>query len=210
MSSAARAADNSGPASAAAPLAAGLAAVRGLRARLAALGLDDTARYEIDFRLGQKEGQFEQALLLTHGIRLEALADDGLVTVGQPIKLSLVAGNNGPSDVTVKSVTLHGLDSPTGPGPAAASCAGAVATGGALTCPADVRVGHAALSGPYWTPRTDAARYDFAPDVPFGVPFRPTPFRASSPCRLQGPTWRSNARSNSATAISSRARSGWS
>ena len=35
-----------------------------------------------------------------------------------------------------------------------------------------------AFSTPYWTPRTDAARYDFDPDVPFGVPFRPTPFRA--------------------------------
>jgi hypothetical protein len=34
------------------------------------------------------------------------------------------------------------------------------------------------LSPPYWTPRIDAARYDFDPDVPFGVPFRPTPFRA--------------------------------
>src|SRR4029079_17964438 len=31
---------------------------------------------------------------------------------------------------------------------------------------------------PYWTPRRDAARYDFEPDVPFGLPFRPSPFHA--------------------------------
>ncbi len=182
--SATSAAEQSGPATAAAPLAAGLAAVRGLRARLRALGLDDTARYEIDFRLAQKEGQFQQALLLSHGIRLEALADDGLVTVGQPVKVSLVTGNNGPADVTLKRVTLEGVDASTGSGSPA--CAGAVATGRAVKCAADVRIGRAPLSGPYWTPRTDAARYDFDPDVPFGVPFRPTPFRATFALSIAG------------------------
>ena len=42
------------------------------------------------------------------------------------------------------------------------------------------------LSTPYWTPRTDAARYDFEPDVPFGVPFRPTPFRATFALSIAG------------------------
>jgi hypothetical protein len=42
------------------------------------------------------------------------------------------------------------------------------------------------LSTPYWTPRADAARYDFEPDVPFGVPFRPSPFRAAFALRING------------------------
>ena len=56
----------------------------------------------------------------------------------------------------------------------------------------------------------DAARYDFEPDVPFGVPFRPTPFRATFALSIAGADVRSSARSSTATAICSRARSGWS
>src|SRR5262249_7707506 len=37
-----------------------------------------------------------------------------------------------------------------------------------------------------WTPRTDAARYDFEPDAPFGYPFRPSPFRARILLSLAG------------------------
>ena len=173
VASAVQAANDKGAAAAAAPLAAGLAALRDLRARIGSVGLDQAARYEIDLRLGQKEAQFQQALLLTHGIRLEALADDGLVIVGQPVKVSLIAGNRGPADVTLKGVTLKGVDGQVPPG-----CAGAVAANAALSCTAEGRIGQAPLSGPYWTPRKDASRYDFEPDVPFGVPFRPTPFRA--------------------------------
>ena len=94
-----------GPGAGAAPLAAGLAAVRDLRARLGALGLCGLARYEIDSRLDQKESQFEEALLLTHGIRLEALADDGTVVAGQHVKVTLTVGNNGAADVELKGST---------------------------------------------------------------------------------------------------------
>ena len=41
-------------------------------------------------------------------------------------------------------------------------------------------------STPYWTPRKDAARYDFEPGVPFGAPFRPTPFRATLAMSIGG------------------------
>ena len=40
--------------------------------------------------------------------------------------------------------------------------------------------------GSYWTPRHDAARYDFEPDAPFGYPFRPSPFRAKVALSLAG------------------------
>ena len=40
-------------------------------------------RFEIDFRLRLKEKQFEEAAMLASGVRIEALADDGLVVPGQ-------------------------------------------------------------------------------------------------------------------------------
>ena len=180
-----------GPEAAATPLIQGLAALRSLRASLGAqasgssqpaIQVQPDARYEIDFRLAQKETQFEEALLLTHGIRLEALADDGTVVVGQNVKVSTLAGNNGVADVTLKSVSLSGFASPASSSPSlGAVCvpvAGSIVTGKAVSCDSTLSIAQAPLSTPYWTPRTDAARYDFDKDVPFGVPFRPTPFHA--------------------------------
>jgi LmbE family N-acetylglucosaminyl deacetylase len=167
-----RAAANDGPAASATALAEGLAGVRQLRSRLGSLGLDDPARFEIDFRLEQKERQFQQALVLAYGLRLEVLADDGLVTPGQPVRVSILGAHHGPDAVAVTSVKFAGFG---GQPPA---CAATVAPGAVLKCEADLRTGRAPYSTPYWTPRSDAARYDFDPDVPFGVPFRPSPFRA--------------------------------
>ena len=199
VAAAKEAVETRGPGAAAAPLAAGLAAVRDLRGKLASLfpaeskdsalqasagSKDPTlpagARYEIDLRLALKESQFENALALTHGIRLEALADDGTVVAGQPVKLSVVAGNNGAPDVTLKRVTFSGFNG------SPAACAGAIAGGGAITCAAGLTIANAPLSSPYWTPRTDAARYDFEPDVPFGLPFRPSPFHATFAMSISG------------------------
>ena len=36
---------------------------------------------------------------------------------------------------------------------------------------------NAPLTGPYWQRPEDAGRSTFAPDAPFGLPFRPTPFK---------------------------------
>ena len=43
------------------------------------------------FRLEQKLDQFDEALLAASGIRLEALADDGAVTPGQSVTVSVFA-----------------------------------------------------------------------------------------------------------------------
>jgi LmbE family N-acetylglucosaminyl deacetylase len=165
--------DKSGPAAAAIPLANGLAAVRALRTKLGSLGLSDDGLYEIDFRLAQKESQFQQALIAAYGMRVEALTDDGLVTRGEPLKLSFSASNNGPADVTLAGIEIVGLDQKT------VACAGTIKSGAAYTCQGSgVVPASAAITGPYWSPRSDAARYDFEPDAPFGLPFRPSPFKA--------------------------------
>lgn len=194
--------DTGGPAAAAAPLIQGLTALRSLRASLkkqsgapagsndSALQLPADAQYEIDFRLAQKESQFEEALLLTHGIRVEALADDGTVTVGQAVKVSTITGNNGAPDVTLNSVSLSGFDGgENGSSTKPAVCmptSGAIPTARAVSCDSTLHVAQEPLSTPYWTPRQDAARYDFDPDVPFGVPFRPSPFQAAFSLTIGG------------------------
>jgi hypothetical protein len=88
------------------PAEAGLAAIRTLRAHLAGMGLNDAARYEVDFRLGIKERDYEDAVLAAHGLSFDAIADDGLVIAGQPVKLSILAMNRGPSDVSVTGVSI--------------------------------------------------------------------------------------------------------
>ncbi len=81
-----------GSAAAVTPLVLGLRATRALRADLPKLlGTDATAAsYEIDFRLAQKEHQFEQALAVAAGVRVDALADDGVVTPGQAVAVNVL------------------------------------------------------------------------------------------------------------------------
>src|SRR6185436_803139 len=72
------------------PLLTGLRAVRALRGQLRAMPIDEAGRFEIDFRLRQKEREFQQAILLADSIRIDALADDGQVVPGQNVKVSVI------------------------------------------------------------------------------------------------------------------------
>jgi LmbE family N-acetylglucosaminyl deacetylase len=174
------------------PLLTGLRAVRALRAQLAALPLDDNAGFEIRTRLLQKEREFQQAILVANSIRIEALADDGVVVPGQPVSVSLIVANRGTTDVTVKQVKFEGFQSDAncaltapvaggrGRGNAPAPTGPAISTlhrdqvgqcAATLTVPANAR-----LSEPYWHRAGEAGRYTFDADAPFGLPYRPTPF----------------------------------
>jgi LmbE family N-acetylglucosaminyl deacetylase len=170
----------SGTAAATAPIARGLRAVRDLRASLAAL--DANARYEIDFRLAQKEAQFAEALVLAADVRLEAIARDGLVPPGQPVAVQLVAAKRGPVPVTV-SAEVNGLTAlkPEDAGACAGevgAAAGHVSCARAMAVPADARLTAAHFHMPP-AGSNAPARYVFDADVPFGLPFRPTPFTAT-------------------------------
>jgi hypothetical protein len=163
-----------GVAAARQPIVAGLNAVRALRSELGPLGLDEGSRFELDYRLKTKEQQFEQAALLAQAVRIDVLADDGVVYAGQPVRVQTIVANRGPADLTVKRISLAGFDGD------AACPAGDVKAGGVLPrCDANVKIpANAGLTTPYWRPLANAARYEFDTDVPFGVPFRPTPYRA--------------------------------
>ena len=173
----------SGESATVAPLARGLKSVRELRAALPSMDLGDSGRYEIDFRLAQKETQFSQALLLATDVRIDAVARDGLVVPGQPVQLDLMAANRGKSAVDV-AIAANGFSG--GPTPACDSTV-ALAPGASrncgktLTIPADAR-----LTAAHFRTGPVGARYVFDPDVPFGLPFRPTPYTATFSLSVEG------------------------
>ncbi len=165
-----------GTAAAIAPLGRGLKAVRDLRASLGSL--DENARFEIDYRLAQKEAQFGEALLLAADVRLDAIARDGLVPAGEPVAVQLIAAKRGVVPVSA-TATVNGLTA--GPKDDGKPCAGEVgASAGSVAClrslivPADAK-----LTAAHFRNGPQGARYVFDPDVPFGLPFRPTPFTAT-------------------------------
>lgn len=188
------------------PLLAGLRAVRALRGQLRSMALSDGGRFEIDFRLRQKEREFQQAILIANGIRVEALADDGVVVPGQAVGLSLTVANRGAADVTVKQIRIEGFDGDAGctltslgggTGLAAPpvrrgrgrGAAPAAVPPGAPTsvlrrdqvarCQPALRVpANARISEPYWRREGEAGRHTLEPDAPFGLPYRPTAFYA--------------------------------
>jgi LmbE family N-acetylglucosaminyl deacetylase len=169
-----RAFASSGPAATLPPLAAGLAAVRALRGQLAALlPQDDQGRFEIDFRLAAKQDEFEKALVQAQGIRIDVLADDGLVFAGQPVRTTTIIANRGEGPVRVARVALAGFDGES------ACKTGDLGKMGVYRCDSNLRVpADTRLSTPYWRPIPGTAQYEFDADAPFGAPFRPTPFRA--------------------------------
>ena len=158
-----------------ATLLAGLGAVRDLRGDLGAFGLSDEAVFEIDFRLAQKEAQYERAVVLAHNLRFDVFADDGVVTPGQPVTVLAQAANHGGSAATVERVRVHGFEA------AESGCGtGALAPGAVYRCETPLALpADAAPTDIHWERVPDVARYRFDPDVPFGAPFRATPFRAA-------------------------------
>jgi LmbE family N-acetylglucosaminyl deacetylase len=188
------------------PLLTGLRVTRELRAALRALPIPDAGRFEIDFRLRQKEREFQQALLLAARVRLDALADDGVVVPGQPVRVSLTVANRGSASVTISDVNFDGFTgeatctltpvvagggrgrgaTPPPPPGAAVSALGrdqAVRCQPTLTVPADARINE-----PYWHREGTAGRYVFDDDAPFGLPFRPTPFYVQTTMVFPGST----------------------
>ena len=185
-----RALATGGEGAAVTPLTEGIRAVRDLRASLKSMGLGDSEQFEIDFRLAQKEPQFAQALLLAADVRLDAVARDGLVVAGQPVAVDLMAANRGGANVSWQ-VSANGFSTPS----AACAKAGALPRGSSTNCnqtlniPSDARLTAAHFkSDPNFVPGAAkyVARYLFDADVPFGLPFRPTPFTAKFDVTISG------------------------
>jgi LmbE family N-acetylglucosaminyl deacetylase len=158
-----------------ADLAQGLRATRELRGWLASPGvLEGGAAFEIDFRVAQTEHKFERALVTAQGLRVEALADDGIVVPGQKVKVTLIVANRGLTPIANAEARASGF---TAAAPACTS--GPLAAGEIARCEESLTVpANARVSEPYWHRAGEAGRYTFDEDAPFGLPFRPTPFTA--------------------------------
>lgn len=171
--------DSGNDAGTAAPIEAGLTALRALRAQLGSMPLGDSARYEIDYRLKNKERDYKDAVLIGHGLTFDAVADDGLVIAGQPVKLTLVASNRGPSDVNVTSIAIDGFDAP-------GNCkSAAIRKDAFFNCAVDAHIPKEAkpttpyFTDNYWKHPENQAINIFDPSVQVGAPFAPTPFRVT-------------------------------
>jgi hypothetical protein len=179
------------------PLLNGLHAVRSLRTRVRAVALAQGARDDLDFRLQQKETEFQKAVLLANGVRIEVLADDGVVVPGQAVKVSVVIANNGSANFTVKPPKIAGFDSEAtctlaevigggggrggrgrgGEAPPTGSVVSQLKKATVARCEVTLKVpADARISEPYWHRQGEAGRYTFDADASFGLPFRPTPF----------------------------------
>jgi LmbE family N-acetylglucosaminyl deacetylase len=181
VDAATRALERGGPAATLPDLVSALTALRDLQAQAGAMGLSDSGKYEIEPRLRLKEQQLQDAIVLAQGVRIDATASDGLVVAGQRLNVTVAVGNRGAGDLGVARLTMLGFD---GPG----NCAPGVATASApyyceaeLTAPADAR-----LTDVYWQRPDNAGRATFDEDAPFGLPFRPTPFRARLELEIAG------------------------
>lgn len=171
--------ERDGRSGARASVIAGLEALRDLRTRLGAMPLEETARWEIDFRLAAKERQFERAAVLAHALRLEALASDGLVVAGQELGVSVLVANQGDVAVTVRAVRLSGF------GRGGVCDEDRLAARDVYSCNRDVTIlPDARMTDIHWTHAPNADRYIVHADVPFGAPFRPTPFHATFELKL--------------------------
>ena len=146
------------------------------------MGLNDGGRYEIDVRLAQKEKQFTEALVLAADVRLEAVADDDLVVGGQGVGVRIIAANRGETAVDFGSTLAGFQPSASGdcaPEPLAAKAARSCRMNGIVALDARLTAAHFKYA-------KDAARFDLDPDVPPGLPFRPTPFVANVTLRIGG------------------------
>ncbi len=84
-------------------VAEGLRRVRMLRQQFHTAGLAEEDEFEIFFLLKKKEEDFVHALKLANQLVLEATVDDGRVTPGQELELTLVLFNGGSHPVVVES-----------------------------------------------------------------------------------------------------------
>ena len=177
--------DAGGPAATVPSLVRGLSAVRELRTNLASMPIVATARFEIDHRLKLKDAQFAEALRLAAGVQLEAVARDGIVVPGQNVRVDLmIANRSGGIPVMISRRGLAGFETP------AELCKDDVLLRGpetqsacsiAARIPADAR-----LTAAHFKYAPDAARFIVDPDVPPGLPFRPTPFVATFVLNIAG------------------------
>jgi LmbE family N-acetylglucosaminyl deacetylase len=166
-----------------------LEALRALRAELPGIVADASRRADVDDRLGEEEGDLEDALALAQGALVEARADDGLVTPGQSFGVTVSLWNEGRAPM---SVDVLSLQAPPGWTVVPAKDAdepevvGAVPPGAAARRRFTVTVApDANPSQPYWRRRPGQDRYDLTVPADETLPWSPPPLTAHLQTRVE-------------------------
>jgi LmbE family N-acetylglucosaminyl deacetylase len=84
----------------------GMGATRALIAEVKGSGLSDEARANLLNRLDRKVTEFEQALILAHGVVFQAVALDGDVVPGQAFEVRALVVNQGREPVRLEEVSI--------------------------------------------------------------------------------------------------------
>jgi LmbE family N-acetylglucosaminyl deacetylase len=165
-------------------LTSALTHTRALRTGLGALVASAPGRAEIDGRLADEEADVEAALVLAHGLVLEAHADDGLVTPGQSLRVSVALFNHSRRALQLEALELTA--------PAGWTVerlqggeAGALAGGDSRRARFRLRVASdAPPSQPYWRKLPDRDRHQVLVPADETLPWSPPPAVARARLRI--------------------------
>jgi len=148
-------------------------------------GSEGAARADLVERLRDEEQDLERALVLAHGLVLEARADDGLVTPGETFGVTVSVWNGSAATLDVEAVELE-----VPPGWTAARREGEpgpLRGGGLRRELFDVTVApDAAASRPYWTRSGSRDRFDVDTPAHETLPWSPPDVVARVRCRIGG------------------------
>ena len=154
------------------PLREGLQTVRRLRRELAEGELGEEARYELEHRLSYKEHNFVEAIVLAHGIALDAVADRGEVVPGGKLEIETQVTQRSPEPIDVTGLVL---DVPPGwTQEFEGETSGRLADNDKIEATFKAGVADdAELSRPYWERNRAVDRFDLIAPEHFGIPFAP-------------------------------------
>ena len=155
----------------------GLGATRELSAQVKSSSLSDLAKVNLLSRLDRKVTEFEQALVLAHGVVFQAVANDGDVVRGQAFDVRALVVNQGDEPVKIEDVSLGVPSGWTATGKLDKT--GELAPGqkaqGTFTVTAGPK---ARYTQPYWKRNFKVDRYDI--DIPgdLTLPWSPSDIQA--------------------------------
>jgi len=155
----------------------GLGATNSLIALVKSSGLSAQARSNLLHRLERKVTEFEQALILAHGVVFQAVANDGNVVPGQSFDVRALVVNQGDAPVRLDEVALTVPSGWTTTGKLDKT--GELAPGQKAQGTFTVTVGaNARYTQPYWKRNFKVDRYDILIPEHHTLPWSPSDIQA--------------------------------
>ena len=155
----------------------GLGATRALIAQVKSSGLSTLAKHNLVHRLDRKVSEFEQALILAHGIVFQAVSGDDNVVRGQSFEVRALVVNQGDAPVRLEDVSLLVPGGWTATGKLDKT--GDLGPGGKAQGTFTVTTGSAArYTQPYWKRNFKVDRYDLEIPEHQTLPWSPSDLQA--------------------------------